>query len=112
VGRELPGTDDHRNRRADSDPDHLSRARISPSSAKNEGTMPLWMVKATWREDEADASEQWEVNAESAQDAVKAVATHLRFQPHHVEARRCEPTDVDKALAADLSPGEARRIPQ
>ena len=43
--------------------------------------MPLWLVRATWREDEAEASEQWEVNAETAQDAVQAVATHLRFHP-------------------------------
>lgn len=71
--------------------------------------MPLWLVKATWCEDEADASENWEVNAETAQDAVTAVATHLRFHPHHVEARRYEPDDV--SIATDLSPGEVRRIP-
>jgi hypothetical protein len=74
--------------------------------------MPLWMVKATWCEDDAEASEKWEVNAETAQDAVKAVATHLRFHPHHVEAKRCEPEDAAKALAAGLSPGEVRRVPQ
>lgn len=73
--------------------------------------MPLWLVKATWREDEAEASEKWEVNAETARDAVTAVATHLRFHPHHVEARLCEPDGVDKQIAAGLSPGEARRIP-
>jgi hypothetical protein len=49
--------------------------------------MPFWLVKATWVEDESDASEQWEVNAETAHEAVKTVSTHLRFQPHHVEAR-------------------------
>jgi len=70
--------------------------------------MPVWLVRATWREDEAEASEQWEVNAETAQDAVQAVATHLRFHPHHVEARQYE--DADKALVAELSPGEARRV--
>jgi len=74
--------------------------------------MPLWLVKATWAEDEAEANEQWEVNAETAHDAVKAVATHLRFQPHHVEARRCEPEGADKAVTGDLSPGEARRVSQ
>jgi hypothetical protein len=72
--------------------------------------MTIWYVKATWREDEAEASEQWEVNAETAQDAVAAVATHLRFHPHHVEARQSTPEDA-KARAADLSPGEARRVP-
>jgi hypothetical protein len=74
--------------------------------------MPLWLVKATWTADESESSEQWEVNSETARDAVKAVATHLRFSPHHVEARRCEPEGTDKAIAADLPPGEARRIPQ
>jgi hypothetical protein len=74
--------------------------------------MPLWLVKSTWREDEAEVSEQWEVNAETAQDAVKTVATHLRFHPHHIEARRCEPEDSLKPLAAELSPGEVRRVPQ
>jgi hypothetical protein len=62
--------------------------------------------------DEAESSEQWEVNAETAHDAVKAVATHLRFPPHHVEARRCEPEGADKAIAANLSPGEVRRVLQ
>ena len=73
--------------------------------------MPLWMVKATWREDEAETSEQWEVNAETAQDAVTVISTHLHFQPHHVELRLCELEGADKSLAMDLSPGEARRVP-
>jgi len=73
--------------------------------------MPLWLVQATWCEDEAEASEKWEVNADSVQDAVATVATRLRFQPHHIEARRCELDDVDKQIAKDLSPGEARRVP-
>jgi hypothetical protein len=51
--------------------------------------MPLWLVKATWIEDEAEVRESWEVNADSAHDAVKAVGTHLRFHPHHIEARLC-----------------------
>ena len=58
--------------------------------------MPLWLVKATWCEDEAEASEKWEANAETVQDAV---ATRLRFQPHHIEARRCELDDVGKQVA-------------
>jgi hypothetical protein len=74
--------------------------------------VPIWLVKATWREDEAEASEQWEVNADRAQDAVTAVATHLRFHPHHVEARLCAAEEDDIAPATDLSPGEARRLPQ
>jgi len=73
--------------------------------------MPFWLVKATWIEDESDASEQWEVNADTAHDAVKAVTTHLRFHPHHIEARLCSAEAGGKPLATDLLPGEARRLP-
>lgn len=48
--------------------------------------MPIWIVKATWTEDEADATEQWEVSAKAAHDAVREVTMHLRFPPHHIEA--------------------------
>jgi hypothetical protein len=72
--------------------------------------MPFWVVKATWVEDETDASEQWEVNAETAHDAVKAVTMHLRFPPHHVEARLCPKATVSKHLASDLLPGQVRRV--
>jgi hypothetical protein len=74
--------------------------------------MPFWLVKATWIEDESDASEQWEVNADTAHEAVKAVTTHLRFQPHHVEARLCSAEAEGKPLATDLLPSEARRLPR
>jgi hypothetical protein len=73
--------------------------------------MPLWLVKATWIEDEAEASDSWEVNVDSAHDAVKAVSMHLRFYPHHVEARLCSAKAEDKAYAIGLLPGEARRLP-
>lgn len=49
--------------------------------------MPIWLVKATWTEDDAEASEQWEVKADTARDAVREVTTHLRFPPHHIEAK-------------------------
>jgi hypothetical protein len=74
--------------------------------------MPIWLVKATWIEDDAEASEQWRANANTAHDAVKAVTTHLRFHPHHVEARLCWAEAEDKARAIDLLPGEARRLQQ
>jgi hypothetical protein len=74
--------------------------------------MPLWLVKATWTADESESSEQWEVNAETAQDAVQAVTAHLRFHPHHVEARQLASVPAQEALATDLAPGEVRRIPQ
>jgi hypothetical protein len=73
--------------------------------------MSIWLVNATWIEDEAEASEQWEVNADTAHDAVKAVTTHLRFNPHHIEARLCSEDAEHKARAIDLLPGEARRLP-
>jgi len=72
--------------------------------------MPLWLVQATWCEDEAEASEKWEANADTVQDAVATVATRLRFHLHHIEARRCEPKDFDNQIANDLSSGEARRL--
>ena len=65
--------------------------------------MPVWLVKTTWNENEAEASEQWEVNAATAHEAVKEVTTHLRFQPHHVEARIFLPE-------VDLQPGQVRRV--
>ncbi|ODR99855.1 hypothetical protein AUC68_01595 [Methyloceanibacter methanicus] len=73
--------------------------------------MPFWLVKATWYEDEAEASERWAANAETVQDAVATVARRLRFQPHHIEAVRREPEDLDQRIANDLVPGEARRLP-
>ena len=73
--------------------------------------MSIWLVKATWVEDEAEVSEQWEVNADMAEDAVNAVATRLRFHPHHVEARVCSEEAEHKAHPIDLLPGETRRLP-
>jgi len=73
--------------------------------------MPVWLVKTTWNEDETEASEQWEVNADTAHDAVKEVTTRLRFQPHHVEARLCSPEVDDTARGIELLPGQVRRIP-
>jgi len=73
-------------------------------------TMPLWLVKVTWHEDETEAHEQWAVKAGTAIDAVSAVRPHVRFQPHHVEARLCPPATVDEAYG-DLQPGQVRRVP-
>ena len=72
--------------------------------------MPIWIVKATWIEDEANVSEQWEVNAQTVHDAVREASAHIRFQPHHVEARRCDSLAADEAGASGLAPGQARRI--
>ena len=70
--------------------------------------MPVWLVKTIWNEDETEATEEWQVNADTAADAVTEVVTRLRFQPHHVEARLCSP---DTARGIDLQPGHVRRVP-
>jgi hypothetical protein len=72
--------------------------------------MPLWVVKATWVEDEAEASEQWEVSAATAHEAVQEVTARLRFQPHHVEARRQTEDEAEAAVARPVG-GAARPIP-
>jgi hypothetical protein len=72
--------------------------------------MPIWLVKAIWIEDEAEASEQWEVNADNAHDAMKELKTHIRFNLHHIEASLCTEAQ-DKARMIELLPGQARRIP-
>jgi hypothetical protein len=72
--------------------------------------MSIWLVNATWIEDEAEASEQWEVISDTAHDAVKAVTTHLRFNPHHVEARLLPAGSELATPPSDLPPGEARGI--
>lgn len=73
--------------------------------------MPIWIVKATWMEDEAEVSEQWEVNAPTAHDAIREAAIHIRFQPHHVEARHR--TSRAEAIGGEAAfpSGQARRIP-
>ncbi|MEW5424844.1 hypothetical protein [Amorphus sp. 3PC139-8] len=48
--------------------------------------MATWRVRATWREDETEATEEWQVEAASAEEAVASVSGHVRFPPHHVEA--------------------------
>lgn len=68
--------------------------------------MPNWIVKAVWREDEAEASERWEVNAVSAHEAIGQVVTHIRFQPHHVEASLLTAGEIK-----ELRPGEVKRLP-
>jgi hypothetical protein len=46
--------------------------------------MPIWLVKSTWLADKGEASEEWKVNAATAQDAIREVTPHIRFQPHHL----------------------------
>ena len=67
--------------------------------------MPIWIVNATWLEDEAEVHEQWQLNAETVQEVVRDVMAHIRFQPHHVETRL--ETNENRS---DLAVGEARRL--
>ena len=73
--------------------------------------MAIWIVRATWIEDEDEVSEQWEVNAATAHEAVEDVTAHIRFPPHHVEARMRPQEGKNAPTTSDLRPGQARRIP-
>jgi DNA primase len=70
---------------------------------RSEEAMPVWLVRATWIEDEVEGSEQWEVSAATAHDVVKEVTIHIRFHPHHVEAKSSLPEDKGRMI--DLRPG-------
>jgi len=73
--------------------------------------MSIWLVRAILTEDEVEASEQWEVNADTAHDAVKEATTHIRFRPHHVEARIRSSGGENVLRTSGLQPGEVRRVP-
>ncbi|MDX2156199.1 MAG: hypothetical protein SFW09_06785 [Hyphomicrobiaceae bacterium] len=49
--------------------------------------MAAWIVKAVWREDEAEVAEEWQVEAATAREAIAKASTHIRFPPYHPEAR-------------------------
>ncbi|MEW5423817.1 hypothetical protein [Amorphus sp. 3PC139-8] len=68
--------------------------------------MATWRVRATWREDETEATEEWQVEAASAEEAVASVSGHVRFPPHHVEARQ----EAAGQAEHDAS-GVARHVP-
>lgn len=72
--------------------------------------MAIWTVKATWTEDEVEASEQWEVNADTAEDALREVKTHLRFPAHHIEARPSRLESAGPTPEVEIPRGQARRI--
>lgn len=67
--------------------------------------MSLWLVRVSWSEDEAEVTQQWEVNAPSRDEAVREVVMLLPTRPHHLEAKLL-PAD----LAPDLPPGQARKL--
>jgi hypothetical protein len=72
-----------------------------------EATMPVWFVRATWNEEEA---EEWEVNAVAAHCAVRQVRAHIRFQPHHIEARMRMQEAGSAVTEFDLQLGRMRRF--
>lgn len=73
--------------------------------------MPIWIVSASWMEDEAEVSEQWEVNAPTAYDAVREAEGHIRFLPHRIDARLSKLPAGSNDGEAELTPGAARHLP-
>jgi hypothetical protein len=73
--------------------------------------MPIWIVKASWIEDEAEVNERWEVNAPTPHDAVQVTTAHIHFQPTYVEVRSRDPDGDEKSRTIDLPSGHFRRIP-
>ena len=67
--------------------------------------MPLWLVTASWSDDEAELTQQWEVNVPTEGEAVKEVTMLLASKPHHVEAKL-----LPDRVAPDLRPGQARKL--
>jgi hypothetical protein len=67
--------------------------------------MALWLVTASWSDDEAELTQQWEVNAPSRDEAVREVVMLLPSEPHHVEAKL-----IPKDVAPDLGPGQVRKL--
>ena len=74
-----------------SDPVAMLQPTPESPAGRSSAVMPKWLVTAVWQEDEAEASEQWEVTAATADDAVLQVRPRFRFPPLHVEARRLPP---------------------
>jgi hypothetical protein len=67
--------------------------------------MALWLVTAIWIDDDAELTQQWEINAASQDEATRDVVMLLPTKPHHVEATR-----LPKDAAPDLGPGQARKL--
>jgi hypothetical protein len=75
-----------------SDPVAMVQPAPDLPEISDEGAMPRWLVTAVWHEDEAEATEQWEVAAPTADEAVEQVRPRFRVPPHHVEAQRVSET--------------------
>ena len=67
--------------------------------------MPLWLVTASWSDDEAELTQQWEVNVPTEDEAVREVTMLLPTKPQHVEAKL-----LLEDAAPELGPGQARKL--
>ncbi len=67
--------------------------------------MPLWLVRASWRDDEAEVTQRWEVNAPSETAALREVEMMLARRAESIDAKLL-PDDA----APDLAPGEVRQL--
>ena len=67
--------------------------------------MALWLVTASWSDDEAELTQQWEVNVPTEEEAVREVVMLLPNKPQHVEAKL-----LAQDAASNLGPGQARML--
>ena len=67
--------------------------------------MPLWLVTASWSDDEAELTQQWEVNVSSENEAVREVVMLLPSKPQHVEVKL-----LAQEVPPDLGPGQAKKL--
>ena len=67
--------------------------------------MALWLVTASWSDDEAELTQQWQVNVPTEDEAVREVVMLLPSKPQHVEAKL-----LSQDVASDLGPGQARML--
>jgi hypothetical protein len=72
---------------------------------EQQDAMALWLVTASWLDDEAELTQQWEVNVPTEHEAVREVTMLLPSKPHHVEAKL-----LAEGPATDPGPGRAKRL--
>jgi hypothetical protein len=61
----------------------------------------LWLVTASWTDDEAELTQQWEVNVPTEEE----VTMLLPARPHHVEVK-----PLSDSVHPDLVPGQVRKL--
>ena len=67
--------------------------------------MALWLVTASWSDDEAELTQQWEVNVPTKTKRSERSSMLLPSKPQHVEAKL-----LSQDVASDLGPGQARML--